>query len=1093
MRARRPERFSDSAVADKSTLDRSMLEYHLHSVTSRSQEAAFATFARLLAEREICPNLLPQTGPTGGGDSKVDSETYPVAEELALGWHVGAGSNASSERWGFAFSAKKKWQEKVTSDVNSAMSTRRGYLKIFFISNQAIRDKARAKSEDELSQAHGIDVRILDRTWILDKVFSNGHEALAIEHLGVATSIRRQDVRRGPRDTQRELELQKLEDRVQKAIVDGCQGLQLAEDCIETAELTKSLERSRTEIDGHYERAEQMAAKYGTTHQRVKAAYQRAWTTFWWFEEYERFSELYGLVENRVRGSENVYEFELLTNLWTLLQASVTRGQLARGRSSLRKRTESLVKELERLRKIEGQPSAALHARTLQLLVKLSASASSGQQLEALLGEFREVVEQCQDLAGFPWQPLIAILTELGDLLGGLSAYDELFEAAVAHQAERKGEVEAARMKLARGIQLLNADRPYEAIRTLGSCLRGLNKEESRDDAIRALYLCGCAYERVGLLWAARGTLLAAASLSTSDLWNHSHASRAQTACFRRVKWLELQLGRIPHALSWHEIDCAIRTLLSEREGPLPDSQEEDVAFDGCLAILLLKADHWDSRRLEELPDVLDRLELFNAWAALLYVLGYEQELPGDFMPSGSTKDDLHTSFLRWRDQLASKELPQRPTLYDEQRITLTSLIIGCRVSINSENQSPCVELAESILAALESLLSTGTLQSMAVREPAITMSIKKSDFAQDPFEFELTEETGRPHINILCGPFNPHKMSREFQSKFRDNLLRLVSTIFARVVIANNYQELFKKLAQEELALDRSIGFTGSFITIGNVLGDKPKNRISDWSDERNHRFPTKLSRAWDADDPAPERQDEAAPRPISFGKGDPPRTLLDRGRVKQGEIRTLSLIRETLWDKAKWQGVFFAVEADNRVPPTFGLMFADLEAAKSIFKFLSSDLGANDPKDQLRISIVRGINRKNPNTYRVLIGSNLTPELRKQGVRYFTSVSRMKTMEPEFTFNIDMFLASYDRVKTYSLAPAFVNGPTSIPTIIDCPHFVKRNLSVREAWQIGRHDPDSVAIFSDDDPIIPSGEKVIPVKELLEFKMRQQRDSDS
>lgn len=79
LRARRPERFSDSVVSEKPSLDRSILEYHLDTLTNRSQEVDFATFARHSAEREICPNLLPQTGPTGGGDSKVDSETYPVA------------------------------------------------------------------------------------------------------------------------------------------------------------------------------------------------------------------------------------------------------------------------------------------------------------------------------------------------------------------------------------------------------------------------------------------------------------------------------------------------------------------------------------------------------------------------------------------------------------------------------------------------------------------------------------------------------------------------------------------------------------------------------------------------------------------------------------------------------------------------------------------------------------------------------------------------------------------------------------------------------------------------------------------------------
>jgi len=106
-----------------------MLEYHLSTLTSRSQEVKFEHFARRLAELEICPNLLPQTGPTGGGDSKVDSETYPVADDLALGWYMGIGREAASERWAFAFSAKKKWRGKLRSDIAKIASTGRDYQK----------------------------------------------------------------------------------------------------------------------------------------------------------------------------------------------------------------------------------------------------------------------------------------------------------------------------------------------------------------------------------------------------------------------------------------------------------------------------------------------------------------------------------------------------------------------------------------------------------------------------------------------------------------------------------------------------------------------------------------------------------------------------------------------------------------------------------------------------------------------------------------------------------------------------------------------------------------------------------------------------
>src|SRR5688572_24720903 len=107
MRARRPELFSDSQTISEPCLSREVFEYQLETLTSRKQEIEFEHFCRKLAEKEICPNLKVQTGPTGGGDSKVDTETYPVADQIALRWYEGIGREASQERWAFVFSAKK--------------------------------------------------------------------------------------------------------------------------------------------------------------------------------------------------------------------------------------------------------------------------------------------------------------------------------------------------------------------------------------------------------------------------------------------------------------------------------------------------------------------------------------------------------------------------------------------------------------------------------------------------------------------------------------------------------------------------------------------------------------------------------------------------------------------------------------------------------------------------------------------------------------------------------------------------------------------------------------------------------------------------
>lgn len=151
MRARHPDLFSDTQVDDVPQLPRPVFEYHLETLTSRKQEYEFEHFCRKLSEKEICPNLRVQTGPTGGGDSKVDTETYPVAKEIAERWWIGSPS-AGAERWAFAFSAKKRWKSKVKADVDNILSTGRDYKHIYFFTNQFVSDKQRADQEDTLSK-----------------------------------------------------------------------------------------------------------------------------------------------------------------------------------------------------------------------------------------------------------------------------------------------------------------------------------------------------------------------------------------------------------------------------------------------------------------------------------------------------------------------------------------------------------------------------------------------------------------------------------------------------------------------------------------------------------------------------------------------------------------------------------------------------------------------------------------------------------------------------------------------------------------------------------------------------------------------------
>ena len=183
-------------------------------------------------------------------------------------------------------------------------------------------------------------------------------------------------------------------------------------------------------------------------------------------------------------------------------------------------------------------------------------------------------------------------------------------------------------------------------------------------------------------------------------------------------------------------------------------------------------------------------------------------------------------------------------------------------------------------------------------------------------------------------------------------------------------------------------------------------------------------------------------------------------------------------------WSGTAFLWDADNSVPPVIAPTFGDAEAAKQIFAGWRKDLGERDAKEQLTLSIIRGISRANPHAYRVVIGSNLGVGSPWPKIRYWVMLARVNTMEPASPVNLERFLSNYQAAGEYYLAHAVLRQGSSAVRPIRENCLIKRELNVREAWQIGRHDPDIAGILEDDDPIIPEGRDDAPVLELLRWK---------
>jgi hypothetical protein len=1087
MRARRPYLFSDTQVVGEPLLDRSFLEYHLETLTNRSQEKDFEHFCRRLAEKEICPNLLPQTGPTGGGDSKVDSETYPVSDAVSIRWYEGVGREAASERWAFAISAKQQWRPKVRSDVQGIVETQRGYTLIYFISSRYIKDKDRASIEDELFNKYNVNVRVLDRTWILDKVFQNKRERIAIETLKISSPLT-QSVRKGPLDTARESELNQLEAEIQD--LNRYQGIkyQLVEDCIEAAKLSRELELPRIEVDGRFTRAERMADQYGTHQQQLQCAYDKAWTSFWWHDDFNIFDQIYNDVERLAIGSNQIEDIELLANLWQLLWTTVQRSQINSSDAKLDGRTKTLRIELQRLQGEHHRPSTVLQSRSINLLMDLSQFKDDPSELRRILGEFCKVFEQGKGLVNFPVTPLIKILMELGEYLPDNPDFDQLFESVLLLSQERESRATSGRMLLTRGTQKLSSGNHYEAICLLGRAQYDLAMRECRGELTAALALCASAYESAGLLWAARSNMLTAASLAFNEYWEDGTVTIQAFACLKRLIWIELQLGRVPITLTWIDYATVIAQVLRlDKESQERFLQEREIQ-DTVLGILLLKTSFNDLQYLETIPEILENLDLNCSFIASLYALGYEDTLRSEgWIPQEETELGTREFFDSWLSQPANHDLPEAPEFLVKDTVELRSQVLGCNIVAETPNNNRSLFLTESILAAFEAFLATSLDSNLLPHQSNIRFQIISSNSVPDVVSFQIEENSAYLETLVKVQHSPNDSYVADIDSKTLSNkLAELIIQLVLRIAFVPDPEQYFDKLFEKEAVFSRAFNFTNVSTSIWNILGKTPKLRLVDWQLNNTNKFPLRRTFVWNngvIQTASVEQTTQTTLIKPNPGHGEIPPELRNVDHLKHRERKVYSLLDITLWNKASWKGTGVAFIPSSEQKPlllSLVLFFQNRDAGKQIFSQWKHELGDKDTEERIRVSIITGIDSNNPATYRVVIGVN--PDwIKASNNSQFILTYKINTMEPKDSKNLNQFVDSFDKLGFYILTPGYVSQDFASTELFWKLGILKRQIFIRPAWQIDEHDFDLCGIQHDDNIILPKDVKDPPVMRAL------------
>lgn len=1048
MRQLRPEYYSDTAERTTYQLDAPTLEYHLDTITARNQTHEFEIFCRKLCERTICPNLKPATGPEGGGDSKADTETIPIADEIATFSYVGEPS-AGRERWAFAFSAKKKWTGKVRSDVAGIVATHRGYQKIYCLTARFARAKDRARLEDELTKQHGTNVIILDRTWIVEQVIDGDRKDLAFNYLGVGQEIA--DTHRlGPSDYSRAQQLDDIERELRDPQVFAGMKLQRVTEALVAAKLSRNLERPRTETDGRFARAIRLAEADGTYRQRLEANYERIWTGFWWFDDIALLNNSYDAFETLALETDHARNLEFLCNLAQLLFNTVIHGHLTSDEAKLDERITRLSHRLDVMAKDTERPNNALEARTSLLVIRVNQSVidRDPSALPALWPKFSDVIEQAKGLGEFPADRLIQMIEVFGNVAANDPGYANLVDQLSVFVSERTSEAQGALVLLKRAQQLGFEDR-FEIIRLLGRAGHQLTKKEYTGSLIEAMQLLSLAYRSAGLLWAARASCIFAIASIFIEAEEDSNLPASVVPTSMLLGWITVELRHLPDAFEAVRLvrGCVAGLPLSDSSKELTEKRLQE--FDMVLSSQIMNFTLAELQQSSGLPDVLGVLGLHHSRMSLLYALGYEQLLRDEgWIPPEETPEKVAELFNLIASQPASDNL-RSPVIINEPRSqSYVSTVLGIRIEVQHQGSEASTLAAEAVIGSIEALFATTINLDAPPHTEAFAIMIEEIADASEPtftVDPERMTATVRWPVGLLPATYRK-------QDEIQEMLVSLAGSIFTASCTVPDIDATFKRFFRDDAVLHR--------IAIIKVTGNSHQRlfksgvaRLSDWTKLAEKTFALSPSRPNIVRRKLKPREDESEEKDQSadnLGNLFPSKDHRD--------LKVYSIIDIHLWDRAGWTGTAFA-DWGAPYPPAIALLFTDSDAGRKIFERWHERFGRIDKQDEIYLAIVRGISADYPAHYRVLITSRLGFEDEVPSRQQLMVPGRMNTMHAESDVNLIRFLEAYGRAGVYALLPAVWKGEGK-PDLLYSLAILKRKLSVKAASEIGDNDIEMMAL---------------------------------
>lgn len=1043
-RYNRPWKFSDSKVVRKAELTKEVFQYQMDRLSNDMKQDQFENLTRSLALRFVTPNLIPQTGPTGGGDGKTDLETHPVADEIAEKWYVADGGCRGSEKWAVAISCKEEWEPKVKGDVDKIVKLNRGFTKILFFSNRLIKSKDRKACEDVLMVKYGIPVTIFDQNWFVDRVFDDKCINIAVKELGLSDSYV-ETIEVGPNDLQRKQRLADVEDIILKRELGDGFDTEYIDLLLESAILSRELELAPSIIRGRFVRAEESCKHYGTAPQLYEIVYQQGWTEFYWLENplgtMNFLLKLKLLLEEEV----NVTRIEKYITLFNVMENAQVSG-LFDDEESLKIEIDYQTKLLKKLESDPGHQSSYLYLKFSLLDHQLIYGSREEDNINQVLAQMTSVLKEATNHIDIPFESLCKIVEIAGAAIDHNVAYEDLIDMLSETLSKRQQDITAADVQMKRGLQNLEKGEAVQAIRHLGQCVDLFGKESTKADYVRACGYLAMAFMHQDLLYAAKVMFVKSAAMLLHDVEQNGSPDHLAITILSQLCGVGLRSGRIIDFL----LTLELRDIIARFN---PDFEDESFwqyrgEDETSLSIRLL-AGSVNESEYGKLPAVFERMGLQGPKDVLLFRLGYKDLISDEFKEVIKADDNwmktlraqTENDFFLFANTIADKETK------------LETVVKGCRIIADFESDCQLQVYAELLLAFLESLFATATFRDFMFTTPSIHFRLKKRtdggseiipESNRDEYVFEVNTNT------------IDDKVAWQAFTMF-------LGQLFYRNALAPDMLKVFDDKQVKEKIMNRLAVMMTYKNDVRILYGDEYKNTLSKWVNPLDAFY--------------------------AFKGDDDLSTPFEKNRGKQADITIKSIINNPLWDKALWSGCGYILARDYSEPPIMMLLFKDMNAGNKIFEEwrLLHEKGCLN----MRLSLIQHVDKDYPTWYKVIVGQDIN-DIRKENVgRYVLQSERFVTMKPRTNENIDVFKVLYRKFGFCKLSSVRIDDNQQM-VLGDpqqrCPFLLPvKNIVFREAWEIGVDDQDSSAILVDDKPIVPAErEKDAPVLELLKSKRK-------